>query len=133
MEHYHGHQQALIKDNVCVVALSFSEHDETTFEDTFKKFDHDYVVDMCSVFPRSDQDPLVGAYWNGKNFLWNPYPSWVFNKELGILQAPSEPPYKITDEENERWGWDETTKTWVLEKKFMDPYYVNLNCCEEGK
>lgn len=117
MKHYHGHQQALIKDDICIVALSFSEHNEKHFVEVFKNFDYDYVVDMCSIVPSPEQDPIVGAYWNGSQFIWNPYPSWSYNKTTKKLEPPFKPPFYLKPEDKAIWGWDEENKTWYVSEE----------------
>lgn len=127
--HYHGHQQALIKDNICIVSLSFPEHNKRIFKKTFKKFNYDYVVDTCSLKEVLEQDPIVGSYWNGSQFLWCPYPSWSYDENTKSLRAPVDPPYKILDTDNERWVWNEDALSWDLEKR--SDLYIQNKCCPD--
>jgi hypothetical protein len=129
MNHYHGHQQALIKKDICIASLSFAKHSRRIFKKTFKQFDYDFVVDTCSVSDNLEQDPLIGAYWNGSQFLWCPYPSWSYNKETKSLQAPVEYPQTVLDPENERFAWDESNLQWIIEKRIDGS--VSSNCCPD--
>lgn len=129
MNHYHGHQQALIKDDICIAALSFPRHSKRLFKKTFKQFDYDFVVDTCSISDTLEQDPLINAYWNGSQFLWCPYPSWSYNKETKSLQAPVEPPNIELDPENERFAWDESNLRWTIEKR--SDVILSNKCCPD--
>lgn len=126
-KHYPGHQQALIKNNICIAALSFSKHSFFLFRKTFKKFDYDTVVDMCSSKISTDFDPIVGGYWNGKQFSIKPYDSWVMDDNLQ-WKAPKDIPYQIDDHENFRWIWNEANLEWDLAKR---PESKPENCCPE--
>jgi hypothetical protein len=100
LEHFQGHQQALLKNNICFAVLSFPYHDIEAFNNTFAQFDHDLVVDLCE----TKQDAYVGAAWNGSSFIMQPYPSWTLGEDLE-WHAPLESP-------GEEYYWDEKSLLW---------------------
>lgn len=99
-EHFPGHQQALIKNNLVVAILSFNEHDENIFKKTFKKFDYDISVSLCE-YP---QPCGIDFVWNGNTFLSQPFPSWILSDNLEWL-PPKEKPVGnfVWDEEKSLW------------------------------
>jgi len=100
MEHYIGHQQALIKDNLVIAVLVFNEHDPVLMYETFQKFDYDHAIDLCKVH----LSPGLGDSWDGKKFHPRPFPSWNLD-ENNHWQAPITKPDGdyIWDEENKQW------------------------------
>lgn len=76
--HWAGHQQAVIKNNIVTVVLSFPEHDTSLMEETFAKFDHDLIVNLCEV----QQDATLNASWDGTNFHRKDFPSWILGEDL---------------------------------------------------
>ena len=110
--HFGGHQQALIKDGLVVAVLVFSDHDETIFQETFKKFNYDEVVDLCQV----QQEAPLGGSWDGQNFYEKPFPSWILNDQLQ-WEAPNSRP-------GENYYWDEMLGEWI-----EIPADGNCGCC----
>jgi hypothetical protein len=100
MEHYIGHQQALIKDNLVIAVLVFNEHDPVLMYETFQKFDYDHAIDLCKVH----LSPGLGDSWDGKKFHPRPFPSWNLD-ENNHWQAPVIKP-------NEDYVWNEEKKDW---------------------
>jgi len=102
-KHWDAHQQALIKNNIVIAVLAFQEHNDTDMQQTFSKFDHDEVVDLCQV----QKDAFIGSSWDGTNFNIQPFPSWDLNSSFQ-WEAPVAMP---TD--GKSYYWDEPTKSWV--------------------
>lgn len=44
-----------------------------------------------------------------------PYPSWVYNSEAGVWEAPTPRPDNGADDHS--WEWNEETKTWDREEQ----------------
>jgi len=109
--HFPGHQQALLKNNIVIAVLVFNEHNEELFQETFKKFDYDAVIDLCEVH----QDAPLGGSWDGKNFHIKYYESWILGEDLQ-WHAPKDKP------EGDHY-WEESTLEWVK-------YDKNTSCGE---
>jgi len=101
MEHWTAHQQALIKNNICIAVLAFPEHNEILMQDTFAKFDYDQVVDLCQIQAEASLD----ASWDGSNFYINDYPSWTLGEDLK-WHAPTPKP-------DGDFYWNEESQVWV--------------------
>lgn len=101
MIHYIAHQQALIKNNICVAVLAFEEHDETLMQNTFSNFDYDTVVDLCVI----QKDAALDASWDGENFNIKFYPSWILGEDLKWHCPISKP-------EGNFW-WNEENQSWI--------------------
>jgi hypothetical protein len=99
--HFPGHQQALLKDNIVIAVLVFNEHNEELFQETFKKFDYDAVINLCEV----NQDAPLGGSWDGKNFHIKYYESWTLGEDLR-WHAPKEKP-------EGDYYWDEYKLEWI--------------------
>lgn len=78
MSHFPGHQQALIKNNLCIAVLSFAEHDEVLMNETFAKFEYDSVVNLCEV----QKNAALGASWDGEEFNIKYFDSWILGEDL---------------------------------------------------
>jgi hypothetical protein len=102
MEHYAGHQQALLKNNKCIAVLSFSNHDNVIFENTFSKFDYDKVLDLCIL----QRDAYLDSIWDGTKFNVQMYPSWILGADLNWHPPVPEP-------EEQLHFWDETSLSWI--------------------
>jgi hypothetical protein len=103
MSHFTAHQQALVKDNLVVAVLTFSEHNNQIMAETFAKFEYDSVVDLCV----AQKDAYVGSAWDGTDFNVNYLPSWVLGDDLK-WHAPISAP-----EDGKDYVWDETTASWI--------------------
>jgi len=101
MTHFAGHQQALIKNNICVHVLSFADHDAIVMQETFANFDYDVVLDLCVV----QKDATLGSSWDGENFNVHLYPSWTLGEDLKWHPPISKP-------EGQFW-WNEELQNWV--------------------
>lgn len=106
-DHFPGHQQAVIKNNLVISILSFASHEEIS--STLSKIDYDEVVDLCSI----QQSPAIGYAWNGAFFSRKPYPSWILNT-VGNWVAPVEIPIGS-------YRWSEKNQQWI-------PYNPNDDC-----
>lgn len=111
MTHFPGHQQALIKDNIVIAVISFSEHKD--FEQTFSKFEYDLVIDLCSV----NQDAYIGSAWDGQRFNIRKFQSWSLGEDLDW-----HPPFESPGLD---FWWDEALLVWkplaeALEGKDID-------------
>lgn len=104
MEHFPGHQQALIKNNIVVVVLSFPTHDANLMYQTFQKFNYDQVIDLCRVH----LSPGLGDAWDGKKFVSRPFPSWTLGEDLKW-----HPPVEKPDSED-NYIWNEEEQEWQL-------------------
>jgi hypothetical protein len=105
MEHYIGHQQALIKDNLVIAVLVFNEHDPVLMYETFQKFDYDEIVDLCKLQKgNKDTSTGLGFLWDGKKFHYKPFNSWILGEDAH-WHAPIEKPEGdyIWNEENISW------------------------------
>jgi hypothetical protein len=76
MEHFPGHQQALIKNNLVIAVLVFNEHNIDLMNQTFRKFEYDEVVDLCKV----NLSAGLGDSWDGLKFHIKQFQSWTLNK-----------------------------------------------------
>lgn len=101
MTHYIAHQQALIKNNICIAVLAFPEHDDALMQETFAKFDYDTVVDLCVV----QKEAALDAAWDGTNFNIKYFNSWTLGEDLQ-WHAPASKP------EGNFW-WNEENQSWV--------------------
>lgn len=104
-DHFPGHQQALIKNNICVAVLSFSEHDADMFNAYFTKqsYDYDDVVDLCQI----QKDAYIGSAWDGTNFNIHVFPSWTLGQDNN-WHPPVEKPV-----DDKFYYWDEDALSWV--------------------
>jgi hypothetical protein len=113
IKHFPGHQQALIKNNICIAVLSFEEHDSDFFVETIKKFDCDLFVDLCLL----QTNASIGAIWKTPYFYEKPYLSWIINENLE-WEAPVTKP-------GDNFNWDESKQEWqkILtgEPETLDP------------
>jgi hypothetical protein len=104
MTHYSGHQQALIKNNICVAVLSFPEHEEIENNIAFEKIDHDTVINMCE---HIDLIPFLDGSWNGETFnRKSDFESWSIGEDLK-WHAPIPEPEPIGSH-----YWDEDQLNW---------------------
>jgi hypothetical protein len=101
MNHFPGHQQALVKNNLCVAVLSFSEHDELLMNETFNKFEYDLVLNLCEI----QKDASIGTSWDGLNFNIKLFESWTLGEDLK-WHAPTPKP-------EGDFFWNEETSSWV--------------------
>lgn len=101
MNHSFLHKQALIKDNICIAVIEFQDHDTDLMDNTFLKFDYDIIVDTCSV----ESDPAFGASWDGNNFNFKIFDSWVLGEDLKWYPPTPKP-------DGDFW-WDEESKSWI--------------------
>lgn len=101
MTHYIAHQQALIKNNICIAVLAFIEHDDSLMQETFTKFDYDAIVDLCNI----QKEAFLGASWDGENFNLQPFESWSLGEDLN-WHAPVEKPVG-------NYFWNEEITNWV--------------------
>ena len=99
--HIPGHLQALVKNNICIVVLSFPDYDKKTFLETFKNFDYDVAIDLGV----EKQNASVGDSWNGQVFSTKPYESWTLDNS-GNWKAPIEKTIDshIWYEEHQLWA-----------------------------
>ena len=100
-QHIPGHQQALIKNNICVAVLTFETHSTTKFNEVFANFDYDSVVDGCEV----NLHPMLDAIWNGSFFAQKPASSWSVGEDLRWVPPIPRP--------GDNYWWDEVTHSWV--------------------
>lgn len=106
MSHFPGHQQALIKNNLCVAVLTFPEHEEIENNKVFEKFEYDTIVDLCS-FPEDKKPvPGIGAAWNGSDFNHKIFDSWHLGEDLNWHSPIPEPEPKGSH------YWDEEAQGW---------------------
>lgn len=101
MNHSPGHQQALIKNNICKYVLSFSDHNVDEINSTLLLFDYDLVIDSCL----NNIGPVLNASWDGNSFYEKPFNSWTLGEDLK-WHAPVPKP-----EGNFRWN--EENQSWV--------------------
>jgi hypothetical protein len=100
MDHFIGHQQALIKNNICIAVLVFNEHDDALMTETFSKFDYDFVVDLCEIKKEASLD----SAWDGFKFNIQPFASWILGEDLDWHPPVPKPEGSyIWDEENQVW------------------------------
>jgi hypothetical protein len=117
MEHYVGHQQALIKNNLVIAVLVFNEHDPVLIYETFQKFNYDHAIDLCKIH----FSPGLGDSWDGKKFHPRPFPSWNLD-ENNHWQAPTSKPEgdHMWDEENKQWQKQEVEKDDTASNQSID-------------
>lgn len=101
MTHYIAHQQALIKNNVCIAVLAFPEHDESLMQETFAKFEYDEIVDLCTY----QKEASLNSIWDGENFNVQYFQSWTLGEDLKW-----HPPIPKPDD---NFYWNEDLQTWV--------------------
>jgi hypothetical protein len=101
LSHYIAHQQALIKNNICIAVLSFPEHDESLMQETFAKFNYDQIVDLCII----QKDAFLNASWDGQDFHINHFSSWILGEDLKWYSPVQRP--------GEGFWWDENNQEWV--------------------
>jgi hypothetical protein len=96
-----NHIQVLLKNNIVIAELVFADNDPVVMAETFEKFDYDQVIDT-----RRKEVLLagLGAVWNGKEFIAQPYPSWTLSENLTW-----EPPKPKPEGD---YYWDETKQKW---------------------
>jgi len=104
MNHYPGHQQVLIKNNIVIAVLSFEAHKRKIFKKTFKMFDHDFVINLCS--DKFYSNPAIGDLWSNNTFKAKPYPSWDFKEDLE-WHPPIPKPEGLFLWEEETLSWQE--------------------------
>lgn len=103
IKHYPGHQQALIKDNIVISVIAFNKHNRFKIFTTLKRFDYDFVVDLCRV-----QKPAsIGDSWDGKKFNERIYTSWTLGEDLNW-----HPPVPKPQIDGIFW-WDEEELDWI--------------------
>ena len=107
--HEPGHQQALLKNKICIAVLSFPEHDLELMAKTFYKFEYDEVIDLCPI----QQSAWIDSFWNGTLFSAKPFDSWVLT-DSGWA-APKNKPSDGKD-----YYWDEENISWVLYESVED-------------
>jgi hypothetical protein len=103
-----NHIQVLLKDNIVIAELVFEDNDPVVMAETFKTFDYDQVIDT-----RRKEVSLggLGAVWNGKEFIPQPYPSWTLSDNLTW-----EPP--IPKPEG-NYDWDEIKQKWKIVEQII--------------
>ena len=101
MTHFIAHQQALIKNNICVAVLAFLEHESSSMQEAFAKFDYDFVVDLCEI----QKDAVLDSVWDGENFNYKYFPSWILGEDLK-WHSPVQSP-------GEGFWWNEDSQEWV--------------------
>jgi hypothetical protein len=99
--HFPGHQQALIKNNVCVAVLVFPLHNNYEMENVFANFEYDNVINLCEY----KNDAILGGSWNGEIFIEKPHDSWLIGNDLN-WHAPIDKP-------GENYIWNEDSGTWI--------------------
>jgi len=100
-KHCPGHQQALIKDNICIAALVFEYHDINKITEVCNNFEYDYIIDCCE----HDIFPILGAIWNGEFFDQKPAESWIARDDLKWHPPVPRP--------GDNYWWNEEEKIWV--------------------
>lgn len=100
MTHYIAHQQALVKDNICIAVLVFNDHDESLMQETFSRFEYDSIVDLCIL----QKDASINSVWDGFSFNAKPHQSWTLGDDLNW-----HPP---VDKPGEGYVWNEETLSW---------------------
>lgn len=103
MSHWTAHQQALIKNNLVIAVLAFQDHDTELMAQTFTKFDHDSVVDLCQI----QKDAYLDSAWDGTNFNIHLFPSWTLGQDNN-WHPPVEKPV-----DDKFYYWDEDALSWV--------------------
>lgn len=104
-DHFPGHQQALLKNNIVIAVLSFSSHEEDLFQKTFSNFDYDNVINLCNY----KRDAVLGSVWINGGFSVKPYESWILNYETYEWEPPTPRPDDGYD-----YFWNEDSKTWNI-------------------
>lgn len=99
--HFPGHQQALIKNNICIAVLTFALHDNYEMENTFLNFEYDLVVNLCS----HKKDAILGSIWNGEDFIEKPAESWTAGENLAWIPPVEKP--------GENYIWQEENMSWA--------------------
>jgi hypothetical protein len=99
--HIPGHQQALIKDNICVAVLVFESHDISSFNETFNNFEYDEVVDCCELQIQA----FLNSCWNGTFFDVKPAESWILSDDL-TWESPIPRP-------GDNYWWNEEDQIWI--------------------
>lgn len=65
------------------------------------------IVGPCVLQTEETGVAGIGYTWDGMTFIPpSPYPSWVWNSELKVWEAPVPMP------EEGNWAWNEDTQTW---------------------
>jgi hypothetical protein len=108
MEHNIGHQQILIKNNIVIAVLVFSEHDPKLMYETFQKFDYDQVIDSCLY----KEVPGLGFSWDGKKFHQKLFESWTLDENFH-WKAP-----KVKPEGD--YYWSEEDKDWIKQEEVIN-------------
>ena len=107
MVHFPAHQQALIKNNICIVVLSLVEHNDLYKSEAINKFEYDSIIDLCSLENQEELVPSIGAAWDGKKFNIKPFESWTLGSDLN-WHPPVEKPV-----DDKSYYWDESALFWV--------------------
>jgi hypothetical protein len=108
-KHFPGHQQALVKNNVCIAILSFEEHDVEFFLEKFKEYDYDLFVDLCLL----QKEATISSIWKNTYFDIKPYESWIVNENLE-WQALIEKP-------GDSFNWNEKDQKWEASTEYLYP------------
>jgi len=97
------HSQALVKGVFITHIFNFLNHDEEYFNEIFKKYEYDEVLDLCKI----QQYANIGATWDGKTIRPKPvYKSWVLGEDLDWhppVPKPNDLKYCCWNEEKLEW------------------------------
>ena len=105
MLHYPGHQQALIKDNICIVVLSLTDHESLHTSNVLNRFEYDTIIDTCSLENKDNIVPANGASWDGVKFNIKPFESWILGADLNWHSPIGDAPAGTN-------AWNEEEQIW---------------------
>ena len=99
---------AIIKDNLVINVIVFDNPTEELITLFKTETNADDILEVNSFVS-------VGSTYDGVKFLPpQPYPSWIFNEELGDWEAPVQyPTSSEAPEKYFRYVWDEATLSWI--------------------
>lgn len=99
-----GNPYALIENNFVKKVIYMQDATEEIKQEILSNEIYDEVIN-CSEY---GQEIFIGQeYKDGFFRFQSPYPSWVWNKETGMWEAPIPKP---TDE---IYNWNETEQSWI--------------------
>jgi hypothetical protein len=96
--HFYGHQKAVVRDNLVIAVLSFSDHIDNV--DVEYNEDYDVIIDLCNI----DRDAFIGDAWDGNGFKSKPYPSWLLLDSIEWVAPVAKP--------GKNFVWDEESLSW---------------------
>lgn len=64
--------------------------------------------DNILLVKKTTEKGWIGSYYNGQDFIDNPYPSWILNEDKTEFVAP-----KAKPQDEYEYTWDEQSLSWI--------------------